>query len=44
MRRRITISLGPHSPYICSEDFLKEMADISRESGLKIHIHISEEA
>jgi len=41
---RITISLGPHSPYICSEDFLKEIADISRESGLKIHIHVSEEA
>lgn len=44
MKRRITISLGSHSFYICPEDFLKEIADISRESGLKIHIHISEEA
>lgn len=41
---KITISLGPHSPYICSEDFLKEIADISKESGLKIHIHAAEEA
>jgi len=41
---KITISLGPHSPYICSEDFLKEIADVSKESGLKVHIHASEEA
>jgi len=38
MKRRITISLGSHSFYICPEDFLKEIADISREFGLKIHV------
>jgi 5-methylthioadenosine/S-adenosylhomocysteine deaminase len=39
----VTISLGPHSPYICPEAFLKKVADISRRSGLKMHIHVSEE-
>jgi len=28
---------------ICPEDFLKEIVDTLRMSGLKIHIHISEE-
>ena len=39
----ITISLGPHSPYICPESFLEKVADISKQSGLKVHIHVSEE-
>ncbi|GEM_PF-351230 len=40
---RLTISLGPHSPYICPETFLKEIADISERLDLKTHIHVSEE-
>ncbi len=39
----ITVSLGPHSPYICPESFLKRIADISKRTGLKMHIHVSEE-
>jgi 5-methylthioadenosine/S-adenosylhomocysteine deaminase len=39
----ITISLGPHSPYICPEDFLKKIVEISQKTGLKMHIHVSEE-
>jgi len=39
----ISISLGPHSPYICPESFLKKIGDISYKAGLKIHIHVSEE-
>ncbi len=39
----ITVSLGPHSPYICPEDFLKKIAGISKETGIKMHIHVSEE-
>ncbi len=39
----ITVSLGPHSPYICPEDFLKKIAEISQKTGLKMHIHVSEE-
>lgn len=41
--KRISISLGPHSPYICPESFLKKIGDISYKTGLKIHIHVSEE-
>ncbi|MGB9857339.1 MAG: amidohydrolase [Dictyoglomaceae bacterium] len=40
---RITLSLGPHSPYICPEEFLKEIAKLSAKENLKIHIHVSEE-
>jgi len=40
---RLTISLGPHSPYICPEEFLKKIAEISESIGLKSHIHVSEE-
>ncbi len=39
----ITISLGPHSPYICPESFLKRVAKISKDTGFKMHIHVSEE-
>ncbi len=41
--KRISISLGPHSPYICPESFLRKIGDISYKTGLKIHIHVSEE-
>lgn len=39
---RITISLGPHSPYICPESFLRKIVDIAKSEELKIHIHASE--
>ncbi|MBC7194164.1 MAG: amidohydrolase [Caldisericia bacterium] len=39
---RLTISLGPHSPYVCPEDFLKKFKDLSESLKLKIHIHASE--
>lgn len=40
---RITISLGPHSPYVCPENFLKKIANLNKDLNLKIHIHASEE-
>jgi 5-methylthioadenosine/S-adenosylhomocysteine deaminase len=40
---RIAVSLGPHSPYICPESFLRSVADKADELGLKMHIHVSEE-
>lgn len=40
---RIAVSLGPHSPYICPESFLRSVADKAEELGLKMHIHVSEE-
>ncbi len=39
---RIRTVIGPHSPYVCPEPFLKEMAGIARSRNLPIHIHASE--
>ncbi|MGB9749559.1 MAG: amidohydrolase [Caldisericia bacterium] len=39
---RLTISLGPHSPYVCPEDFLRKFKELSENLKLKIHIHASE--
>lgn len=39
---RITLSLGPHSPYICPQPFLRRIADQASEMDLKMHIHVSE--
>ncbi|MBM4430208.1 MAG: amidohydrolase family protein, partial [Chloroflexi bacterium] len=40
---RLTISLGPHSPYLCPDEFLRASAKRAQEMGLKLHIHVSEE-
>lgn len=40
---RLTVSLGPHSPYICPESFLRAAAEAAAVLGLKLHIHVSEE-
>ncbi len=39
---RISISLGPHSPYICPEEFLVKVAGVSGELNIPMHIHVSE--
>lgn len=39
---RIRVALGPHSPYTCSEELLKESASIAKRYGLPIHIHVAE--
>jgi len=39
---RILISLGPHSPYICSENFLKKVSLEADRLNLPMHIHVSE--
>ena len=41
---RVAVSLGPHSPYICPEPFLRTVAGKAGDLGLKMHIHVSEEA
>ncbi|BAL81595.1 amidohydrolase [Caldisericum exile] len=38
-----TISLGPHSPYVCPKEFLEDISRIRIDLGLKVHLHISEE-
>ncbi|MBO8180055.1 MAG: amidohydrolase [Archaeoglobus sp.] len=39
---RITTMLTPHAPYTCSPEFLRKVAEISREKDLLKHIHLSE--
>lgn len=39
---RIRTVLGPHSPYICPPDFLRDVAGRARAAGMGIHIHLSE--
>jgi 5-methylthioadenosine/S-adenosylhomocysteine deaminase len=41
---RIHAWLGPHAPYTCSPDFLREVAAEARRLGLGCHIHVSETA
>ncbi len=40
---RIEVSLGPHSPYLCPDDFLKRIVRIAEREELKIHIHAAED-
>lgn len=41
---RIEIGLAPHSPYTCDEELLRKTAQVSRETGALVHIHLSESA
>src|SRR5262245_54410686 len=35
---RLRTMLGPHSPYVCPPEFLREMAALAREHHLPLHI------
>lgn len=39
---RIRAVLGPHSPYVCPPEFLREVSALAREHQLPLHIHLSE--
>ena len=39
---RIKVAFGPHAPYTCSTELLKEVREKSSKLGLKIHIHVAE--
>lgn len=41
-RGRIKVAISSHSPYTCSEELLRWTREKADETGLKIHIHISE--
>lgn len=41
---RIGVSMGPHSPYLCPDDFLKRIVEIAGRDGLKMHLHVAEDA
>lgn len=38
----LSFRLGPHAPYTCSPEYLRMVADVAKEKGLGIHIHLSE--
>lgn len=39
---RITVALGPHAPYTCSEELLRWSREKADQEGLQIHMHVSE--
>ena len=38
----VTFALGPHAIYTCGEDYLRYVAEIAKEKGLRINIHLTE--
>jgi 5-methylthioadenosine/S-adenosylhomocysteine deaminase len=41
---RVRVTLGPHSPYMCSADFLRRVVEAAHQHGLGIHLHVAESA
>ncbi|HIE12325.1 MAG TPA: amidohydrolase [Desulfotomaculum sp.] len=39
---RITCMLGPHAPYTCPPDYLKQVISLAEELGVSVHIHVAE--
>ena len=39
---RLSFLLGPHAPYTCGPEYLRMVADVAKEKGVGIHIHLSE--
>lgn len=39
---QIRLAYGPHAPYTCSPELLREVADRSLRTGIKIHMHVGE--
>lgn len=42
VERRISVSLGPHSPHLCSDDFLKKVANEADRLGVRTHVHVAQ--
>ena len=39
---RISIGFGPHSPYLCSKDYLRKVSDVTSQLNALMHIHLKE--
>ena len=39
---RITVRLGPHAPYTCAPDYLRQVSALADKLGVGLHIHIAE--
>ncbi|RGE23130.1 amidohydrolase [Leucobacter sp. wl10] len=42
--RQIRVAYGPHAPYTCPPEFLRDIAARAIECGIPIHTHVSESA
>ncbi|MFP4643838.1 MAG: amidohydrolase family protein [Spirochaetales bacterium] len=42
IERRISVSLGPHSPHLCSDDFLRRVAEEAQRLGVRTHVHVAQ--
>ena len=41
---QIKIAFGPHAPYTCPPELLREIAERSQRAGIPIHMHVAESA
>ncbi len=41
-RGQIRVTLGPHAPYTCPDDFLRQVVDASFELGAEVQMHLCE--
>lgn len=39
---RLRVAMGPHAPYTCPPDYLREVADYATALGAPVHIHLAE--
>lgn len=39
---RIRITMGPHAPYTCPDDAMKQMIAVAKEKGMEIQMHLCE--
>lgn len=39
---RVKTTLGPHSPYVCSPEFLRRATNAAAKLGVGIHLHVAE--
>jgi len=39
---RIKVWFGPHAPYTCSQEYIKELVDLAEKYQSGIHIHVAE--
>lgn len=39
---RISCMLGPHAPYTCTEDYLRQVADLAEAHDMSLHTHLAE--
>jgi len=41
---RIRPALGPHAPYTCNDDLIRQVTDLSNQYSIPVHMHVCETA